>query len=411
MTTPKDLYYLHFSSLDAFNGNGTWINNGEFSINVQKNARVARGVLGYVVDSVSIPNTSPNINSHNTEMRFLTLDDAGQPNYYVDLTGLSGTFVIKLKDTNTNKTTLFSVPVASIANNHTVATMATALNGLLATQPLAGTGFEAYGTTLADVVEFSFAGPGFLMVISSVVGDVQFSLAETAFTSGVLGFDAGSSNVYKRQQEATQQNFCYVFNVPVGQYTDEELASTIETALNAMPWLVNPIGEKPTITLTQPDIAGVPSDTTWTITDTNALNAAKGFVVYDSKTSSPLANKMGFISSNQKSSIVFPGNALKAEKLTSLSGTRCFYLSGTLAGTVLSLDGQQNAVSTVVSVPVDVPYGGNQVRTFDKDEFSLLYSTPQNFSTLTFVLRNELGEQIDPGSEPVCVSVRLIPWR
>jgi hypothetical protein len=448
MTTSRDLFYFTGKSSDGKNNGGKWTHNGDFVIDLQNNQRFLKGVIGVKMDSVSIPNTVPNIRDSNCTFRFMPLarqgpDPTGQlyyePTAYSTtlpptVQGSPGQFEVEVA-TRVSGSSQFiksfrvsvNIPAANLAATQSLSGWINAIDLAMFNTPVpeivpGRTTLTQYvGITTPFITKSNAAVPLMEFVSRPIPNSSQTILfrfpTPNTFVWEGFGFEPSAAlTTFEGVKRATEPVLAVEIKADVGQYGgdeagDQPLLDNLNVKLGS---ITGTITGTPTYTFSQPGIGNTPQNRSINLRVSGAgmgsTTDEHPFYIYGTIHGSPLSSKIGFNTSGRGFLADDPTTGITAPKVSELSGTRMFYLESDLAGGVVSVDGRGQSTSTLCTVPVDVPYEAMQTRRWDNDSYHIIYAEPKAFSQIGFLLKDEEGEVIDPGAEEVYVSCLILPW-
>jgi hypothetical protein len=438
------LFYFRLQSKDAFDNGGKWVHNGDFSVDLHRNPIFARGIIGYKLDAVSIPNTTGNVPDKATAtFKWTSLTTAGgqTPEAQVHQLFPNTTFVVELRRvSNTSIRESFIIDTSGRSQPATSLSYIQETNLYLQTISLAGTAFADLGSTLYDLVQFdyddrsvgddnlTYIGPSkttaFFYEVYSKSSEVSFRFPKQSnHLEQDLFFTNQKQNLeFTQSKVSSEAPFVWSTSVSPGQYnelgdattTNNELLGdgvagsttnfgTLGNAIRA----VDATGDWKFVQLNK---KSVPSSEKWSLVRQAGANG--GTVVWSTGQGSDLAKLVGFhVPQISPTASRTSTDTLTAESLSNLSGTQMFYLESNLAGGVVSVNGEGRSNSMIAAVPVTVPFGSIQTRVWDTHNYSIIYPEPKAFSQVTLTLKDQDGRILDPGASEVVLAVQILPWR
>jgi hypothetical protein len=428
MTTSRDLFYFRLQSKDAFDNGGKWVHNGDFSVDLHRNPIFARGIIGYKLDAVSIPNTNPNVPEGSNQFKWTDLGAGGFPSSDIPLVSTEPFNIELRRVSNTSVREVFSVDPTSVGPSNTSRGYLNDIQGIMGGISLAGTDFEDLGSSLFDLIGLDYdqgsfdpnVGPNsstsYYFKFFSKSSEVSFRFpSQNPHLQQDLFFTDQTQNLnFTQSKISTQAPFVWTVNIPAGQYSDNELLGDGEPGTANFGVLgdairaVDALGDWKFVQLEKQNF--VPPSEKWSLV--RRAGDVGGIVVYSTGQGSELGKLIGFhvpqISPNASKSTT---DTITAESLSNLSGTQMFYLESNLAGGVVSVNGEGQSNSMIAAVPVNVPFGAIQTRVWDTHNYSIIYPEPKAFSQVTLTLKDQDGRILDPGASEVVLAVQILPWR
>jgi hypothetical protein len=233
---------------------------------------------------------------------------------------------------------------------------------------------------------------------------------EWATTMGFDGGDTFNQN-WRTVINATRQTFLITLKLTEGQYDYQTIIPVLESEMKTA--AADQGIDTPEFAVTTPDEA-LYGDTKYLITMTGATGE---FVIYDNGHDSPLANLLGFVDTNtnkgylNSTDYTAVGSSIAATKTQDLTGTKMFYLESDLAGRNYGIQGDGRICSMVAAIPVNACFSENCIRTWNKDQPTLMFPEPRTVTTISFTLYDENYREVDPGGVPLVVTMQLVPWQ
>lgn len=410
MTTAKDSFYLVLSSADAQQGNGTWHHNGNFSIDLQNNSKMTKGIQGIYLDSVSIPNGQENVNANNNVLRYQlrTKDGPMLGENQLEIGWTMELQVRDIKDPSIGQPTVqIKIPATQ---NYTLTSVIAEFNTQIASAGLAG--------VLEMVIEDPNISRLTLRCINPnrqlrFVPNALAPIAPTGLENSwavACGFskDQLVTSAYRSSIKAEDLSFIGAFFVPTGQYDEKTILAAVNAGFSDSLLVSFPSLSGETITM------GQPNGTHTRFRLTHSTNpTARQLIIYDVGHDSALADFLGFLSTTTEFGYLITDDAgvLDAPKNASMSGTQMFYLASDLSGGNLGVDGVGAFDSFIASIPVNVAYLENQIRTWEKTKPHVMFPEPTSVQSIAFKLFDQYRHEVDPGASPIVISLQVVPWR
>lgn len=417
-------FYLRIASHDAIPE--TKIHNGAFEISLSnaqaQNLATRKPIWALSMDSVSIPNARVNVYEGANDLLIWEsnapypnggsvggVDDA-ITNVYFKTTALGGGRLLQTQFGGPmTPADLLSFPETLITG------AATAIQKMfrriwVAQVPDGASDYLAISVTV-DVLNGGLFTVSFPRPVNFLPPKITSDPTQSATPSGfnsVLEPLGLTDFVISTPDNAAQKVYTSTFNawalrttVPEGQYTSTALAETLTTLLGA------------NYSVSQKD---PPTDNRFII---------KRFIytipmfVYSRSARSTLSKLLGY--AIHKPTAIYqtsiPNNLdsdTLAQSTPSLNGDQMFYIhSHELLNKKISVDSEGIPVAMVCAVPVTVPYGQNQTRTWQEhDAPGLVIADPsgsKSMTTISIRLRDTFGQLVDPGSGEVVIVVKLWP--